>query len=432
MTGLAPPAGDDGLVPDIALATRLFTELKRRTGTSKGITRDSYGLGEQIAHDIVRREALALGLEVETDPACNLYMTLPGRSRAPAIFLGSHLDSVPFGGNFDGAAGVLAGLSVVATYRKAGIVPPRDVTVMAIRAEESTWFSASYIGSRAAFGRLAPQELDDVIRANDGVSLGSAIAAAGGDTEALRRGEAWLNAGKVGMFVETHIEQGPVLLSRGLQVGLVTSIRGSFRHRHARCLGVYAHSGATPREVRQDALRAAATLIVRMDALWSEFAARGQDLTVTFGQISTDPGEAAFSKVPGKVSFSLDVRSDSQETLDRVRSELMRIVAAISEEQRVRFQLGSLTTSQPASMDGDVVDALHAAASAEKVPTISLPSGAGHDAAVFAQMGIPTAMLFIRNENGSHNPDERLDMSDFAVATRVLSRFCLDAGGRAA
>src|SRR6056297_794908 len=208
----APPA------PDLALAERLFDELRRRTGATRGVTRPSYGLGEQIAHDMLRREAERLGLRVETDAACNLYATLPGQARGPAVAIGSHLDSVPRGGNFDGAAGVLMGLCVIAGFRAAGIVPPLPLMLMAIRAEESAWFSASYIGSRAAFGQLAAEELDSVRRAGDGVSLGAAIAAAGGDPDRLRAGAAHLDPAGLALFVEPHIEQGPVLVQEGLPI----------------------------------------------------------------------------------------------------------------------------------------------------------------------------------------------------------------------
>ena len=135
--------------PDVALAERIFDELRRQTSDGRGIKRASYGRGEQTAHAIVRREAEELGLTIATDSACNLYMTYPGLMPGRATFVGSHLDSVPVGGNFDGAAGVLMGLSVIAGRQHAGIRPPRDITVMAVRAEESTWFAASYIGSRA-------------------------------------------------------------------------------------------------------------------------------------------------------------------------------------------------------------------------------------------------------------------------------------------
>lgn len=421
----SPEDPSGGPEPDIALAERLFDELRRRTGTPRGITRASYGLGEQIAHDIVRREARRIDMRAVMDAGGNLYLTLPGRDPGPAIVVGSHLDSVPAGGNFDGAAGVLSGLAVAAGYRRAGIVPPQDLVVMAIRAEESTWFGASYVGSRAAFGRLDPAEMDTVCRVGDQVTLGTAIDAAGGDTRQLRERRAFLDEARVGCFIEPHIEQGPVLLAKERPVGIVTGIRGSFRYRSAVCTGTYAHSGATPRAYRQDAVLACARLVTQLDDRWHSLLAEGHELTVTFGQFSTDPREAAFSKVAGRIDFSLDVRSQSRATLERMHAELERSVEVLSNEFGVRFELGPRTGSDPALMDRKVIAALAALAAQQDVPTEIMPCGAGHDAAVFATMGIPTGMLFIRNANGSHNPDETMDIADFAVATRILSAFCL-------
>lgn len=414
--------------PDLDLAARLFGELARATAAPRGVTRASYGLGEQIAHDMLRREAEALGLTVATDAAANLYATLPGRSEGPTVMVGSHLDSVPAGGNFDGAAGVLMGLAVAAGLRRAGLAPPRPLTVAAIRAEESTWFPASYIGSRAAFGLLSARELETVARSSDGVPLGAAIAAAGGDPAALAAGRRFLDPVRIAAFIEPHIEQGPVLEAEALPAGIVTGIRGSFRHRSARCTGTWAHSGATPRAGRRDAVRAVARLVTGLDALWARMEAEGADLTLTVGQIASDPAEHAFSKVAGLVRFALDVRSQSAATLDAVRAALAAEVAAVEAAEGVRFDLGPLTGSEPAMMDAGVVAALARAAAAEDVPARTMACGAGHDAAVFAQAGVPTGMIFIRNAHGSHNPDEYMAAADFAAAARILWRFVLDFG----
>ena len=415
--------------PDIALASRLFDELKAQTARGDAVTRVSYGLGEQIAHGIVRREAEALGLRLASDAACNLYMTLPGRQRGPAMMIGSHLDSVPQGGNFDGAAGVLMGLSVLSGCVAAGVVPPRDITIMAIRAEESTWFGTSYVGSRAAFGRLDAAELDGVRRASDGVALGTAIAAAGGDVAALRAGRPQLEAQRIAAFIEPHIEQGPALLDGGHPVGLVTGIRGSFRHRGAHCLGSYAHSGTTPRAGRRDAVCATAQLVVALDALWARREAAGEDLAVTVGQFATDAAEHAFSKVAGKVAFALDIRSQSEATLAAVEAELAALVAAIAAARSVEFRLGPRTSSTPARMDSGVLAALDRAGRAAGVAPPAMPCGAGHDAAVFAAAGVPTGMILIRNAHGSHNPAEAMEMGDFAIGAEMLTRFCLDPPG---
>lgn len=411
---------------DIALAERLFDELRRRTGTNRGITRTTYGLGEQIAHDMVRREARKLGLEVKTDPGCNLYMTMKGRNEGPGIFIGSHLDSVPMGGNFDGAAGVLLGLSVISGYVRAGIRPPRDITIMAIRAEESTWFGASYIGSRAALGRLTGSELDKVKRSSDQISLGAAIDAAGGDTEFLRSGKSWLDPKNIAMFIESHIEQGPVLVEKQIPIGIVTGIRGSFRYREAKCIGVYAHSGATPREYRSDAVRAASSLVVELDKAWDRLQEEGADLVVTFGQFMTDASEAAFSKIAGKLSFALDVRSQEPETLAKMQAIVSDAVARIEAQHRVKFELGRLSDSKAAKMDNAIVASLAGLAKEHGIEAEIMACGAGHDAAVFADAGVPTGMVFIRNANGSHNPDEQMEIGDFTEAARLVSSLCLD------
>ena len=414
------------VAPDIELANSLFGELAGKTGDHRGITRASYGEGEQIAHDIIRREGIRLGLNVETDSACNLYMTLPGETSDRRIIIGSHLDSVPLGGNFDGAAGVLCGLSVLAGLAEANARPPRDVTLMAIRAEESTWFAASYIGSRAAFGLLAARELTEIRRGSDGISLGDAIAKAGGNAGRLHSDEAFLSPDSIGLFIEPHIEQGPRLAMNDAPVGVVTGIRGSLRHRSAICRGSYSHSGATPRCARRDSVRATAALVVAMEEVWDKAEQTGDDLAITFGKLSTDPNEHAFSKVAGRVDFSFDARSESGHTLELVAAELAEHAIRISKQYSVQIDLGPRTGSAPAEMDRDVIAALQSCCAAEGVSAVTMPCGAGHDAAVFAGMKVPTGMLFIRNENGSHNPDESMDMNDFAVAARILMRICLE------
>ena len=169
----------DNLRPDTALATALSRGLHEATADPRGgVTREAYGSGERIAHTLIREAAEALDLTTRTDPAGNLYMTLPGSDRGlPQLLLGSHLDSVPRGGDHDGVAGVLAGLAVAAGMRRAGYVPPRDITVMAIRAEEAgAWFPFGCPGSRAATGTL-PAEALSVQRMDTPVTLAEAMRA---------------------------------------------------------------------------------------------------------------------------------------------------------------------------------------------------------------------------------------------------------------
>jgi N-carbamoyl-L-amino-acid hydrolase len=408
--------------PDRALAQALFDALHEQSFDGVGINRDSYGDGEQRAHDLLREHALRLGLEVQTDAALNLYMTLPGRSRAlPRVMTGSHLDSVPRGGNFDGAAGVVAGIAILSGWQKIGYQPLRDVTVMAIRAEESAWFPFSYIGSKAAFGKLPASALQ-VKRADSGKTLTEHLAQQGGEPQRLIDGEAWLKPEDIDCFIELHIEQGPVLVGAATSLGIVTGICGSLRYRHARTLGRYAHSGATPRNHRQDSVVATSELVVTLQRLWQELEDKGHHLTVTVGQFYTDPQQADFSTVAGQVDFSLDMRSQSPLTLALMDQKLRTALTDITARHGVEIILGQHTSSDPGVVSPALFDQLTTAAAALGHWAMPLPSGAGHDTALFAGAGVDAAMLFVRNANGSHNPDEAMDMEDFTAAMQVLSQ----------
>jgi len=412
--------------PDLDLAGGMFAALERQTRIGRGIVRDSYGAGENFAHGLAAETARGLGLEVETDSALNLYMTLPGRDRSlPRILVGSHMDSVPQGGNYDGAAGVVAGLSALAGLKRAGVAPRRDVTVMAIRAEEAAWFDSSYIGSHAAFGRLDPAAF--AVRRSDSLRpLAEHMAESGADIAALRAGKAHLDPARIAAFIEPHIEQGPVLEQAGIPVGIVTGVRGCLRHADARCHGAYAHSGAAPREARRDAVAASVELIQRLNDMWLEREQAGADLVFTVGQFNTDPAEAAPSKVAGETRFVLDFRGLEESVMREASRRASALAAEIGRRHRVSFELGEPSYSYPAPMDPLLRRRLAGIAQDLAIPTQELPSGAGHDAAMFATFGVPTAMIFIRNAHGSHNPDEAMDIADFAKATELLMAFLAD------
>jgi len=414
------------LTPDVDLAARLFEALREASFDGVGVTRDSYGPGEQRAHDIVRAEAAALGLEIAVDPAGNMLMTLPGADRtAKRIVLGSHLDSVPQGGNFDGAAGVLAGLATVAGMRRAGFVPGRDITVLAIRAEEAgAWFPTSYPGSHAALGRLPPEVLD-VKRNDTGRPLAQHMRDLGFDPDAVAAGKCLLPPATIAAYLELHIEQGPVLDVERIPVAIVSGIPGSRRLRAARVLGEYNHSGATPRRYRADAAIALAELAHRLDEHWGTLEAQGHQLVCTFCVLATT-AEAGFTKIPGEAQFQLDVRSVQPASVDAMFSEIHRLIATIEPRRGVRFDLGVETGSLPSPMDAAVQDGLARAAQAGGIAFRMMASGGGHDAAAFAQAGVPAAMLFVRNQHGSHNPHEAMRLEDFAAGCAVMTRWAAE------
>lgn len=410
----------ENLPPDLDLADRLFARLAEIGFDGVGITREAYGPGERLAHALIAEEARALGLEIRQDPVGNQYVTLPGADRTrPAILLGSHLDSVVQGGNYDGAAGVAAGMAAVSAMARAGYRPAQDVTVMCIRAEESgSWFPTSYPGSRAALGLLPAADLA-LARRDDGRSLAEHMRAEGFDPGFVERGERFLSPANVAAFLELHIEQGPVLEGAGVPVGIVTGIPGSRRFRSARVIGEYNHSGATPRRFRRDAAVALAELVYRLDDHWAELEASGCRLVCTFCEMATTE-EAGFTRIAGEARFSLDVRSLEMAHCDAVIARLHALIAEIEARRGVRFELGPESGSRPAPMDAALRAGLSRAAEAAGVPAIPIASGAGHDAAAFVQAGIPAAMLFVRSQNGSHNPAESMRREDFAAACRVI------------
>ena len=380
---------------NIGLATDLFRQLHQKTKDVVGITRPSYGKGEQAAHDLMAEAARALDLEVKTDYAGNLYMTLPGKDRrAAGVITGSHLDSVPRGGNFDGAAGVVAGLVALTALREAKCTPAADVTAMAIRGEEDDWFAVTHIGSRAALGLLPPEELDTARRFDTGRSLADHMSELGFDVTALRQGRRFVDPSQVRAFLELHIEQGPVLEHQGIPVGIVTGIRGNVRAHDARCLGAYAHSGAVPRELRSDAVMATAEYVHALDREWQRIEAEGGDLVLTFGKFFTDLDAHTLTKVPGEVRFTVDARSQSEAILDSMQRLVLETADAIGAKRRVRLDLGPITRVNPAMMDEDLRRLLAQGCQELGIPAIDIPSGAGHDTADFANAGVSSAMIF--------------------------------------
>ncbi len=412
---------DSALAGGLALATDILARLRAATTDAPGVTRASYGPGERAAHAILADCARAVGLEVTTDAIGTLRMVLPGGDRAlPAVAIGSHLDSVPHGGNYDGAAGVVMGLAAVAMMRAAGIVPRRDLLVLGIRAEEMCWFPAHYLGSRALFGLLPRDAPDTLRRADTGRSLADHMAEEGFDAAPIREGRALLDPSRLACFIEPHIEQGPVLVEDALPVGIVTGIRGSLRYPRASVAGTHAHAGAVPRAYRQDAALAGVALIAALDARWMELDAAGADLVCTAGILSTDPAHHGPTKVPGALRFSLDIRSLDAALLADLDQWLAAESQRIAHARGVTFDFGAPTHAAPAPMEPALRDILAQAAMRAGVPAKQMASGAGHDCATFAGLGVPSAMLFLRNRNGSHNPHEALDIEDFGAGLAVL------------
>lgn len=403
-----------------AIAAKLFEEIIVTVEGKDGIFRDTYGPGENHGHRVVTSYAEKAGLEITTDAAANTYMTMPGRDRsAPRVIIGSHLDSVPNGGNFDGAAGVIAGLTSLAALKKLGVTPPCDVTIMGVRAEESVWFQVSYVGSRSALGALPPGALE-AARIDTGRPLSDHIADCGGDPDRIRGGEAALDSAQVRAFIELHIEQAPTLVHRDEPIAIGAGIPGNFRYPNAKVYGRYDHVG-TPRPYRRDAAMAACDLALSLDRLWASHEERGIPMAVTFGRFHTDAAAHGLTTVPGEFSFSLDVRAYDGEILERLEAEMLRTIAQIERDRNVNFALGQRASAPVGPMNADIVANFNRGASELAVAARALPSPASHDAAAFAAAGVPVGMIFVRNQNGSHNPNEAMELDDFLEGTTLMT-----------
>ncbi|MGH6726332.1 MAG: hydantoinase/carbamoylase family amidase [Pseudolabrys sp.] len=406
-----------------ALAEMLFDELQKRSSDGRGVTRECYGEGEDSALALFRETAEAHGLKCIFDRASNLLITLPDDDGTkPAIILGSHADSVPQGGNFDGGAGVIAGLICLIRLLGERTASTGLVRVLVLRGEESAYYARANIGARALFGLLTHADLA-AKRLGTGRTLREAFESVQANVTAINEGVPLFDIKSAGNYLELHIEQGPVMVAREISTAVVTGIRGNLRHRRIVCRGETGHSGTVPRWLRRDTVLAVADLLMRLDEHWRRLLERGLDLVMTVGTIGTDSEKHAMSRIPGEVYFSFEVRSQAYETLEGFYELFRTECRAVSDMRRVTFEFDDRIYSEPAKMDENIVKRLKQYSERLGFPTELLASGAGHDAAVFANAGVPSGMIFVRNRNGSHNPDEDMTIDDFMRGVEVMYAF---------
>lgn len=375
---------------------------------SGGVTRLSLTDEERAAKDMVAAYMEEAGLSVREDAAGNLIGRRGGRA-APAVIVGSHVDSVYEGGNFDGPLGVLSGIEIVQTMEERGIETEQPVEVVAFTDEEGARFSFGMIGSRALAGNLSPEELSH--EDEDGVTIADAMRDYGLDPERVL--DAARPAGSVAAYVELHIEQGRVLENEGLPVGVVTGIAAPVWRRFV-FTGETGHAGTTPMGFRRDALAAAAEVMAVIEA---EASATGSSVG-TVGQLGVEPG--GINIIPGRVELSLDLRDIDEETRDLVEGRILQRTREVCEKRAVVFETEILQRMAPASCSEKVRRAAESACEMIGIGPYSLASGAAHDGMQLAGL-CDMGMIFIRSRNGvSHSPDEWSSMEDCALGANVL------------
>lgn len=397
---------------DLSLGRRvmaLVDGLARHTDEPGRITRLYLSPAHRAAAEATRRMMAEAGLDAAIDPAGSVVGRLPGADpAAPAILIGSHIDSVVDAGRFDGNLGVVLGIVAAQALRAAG-GPVAPVEVVAFGDEENVRFPTNLSTSHALAGCYDPAWLDG--RDADGVSLREALRRFGGDPDAIpgiaRRPEAYR------AYLEVHIEQGPQLEAADLPVGVVSAINGITRAR-ARITGEAGHAGTVPMAMRRDALAGLAEIVGVVERI----GARRPDTVATVGVAQVQPG--AVNVIPARVDFTLDARAPE----DAVRHAMVRDILAEAEAVAARRSLGlavePFMDSPATPMDPGLIAAFEAAVAACGHPVMRLASGAGHDAVAMAHL-CPAAMLFVRCRGGiSHNPAESITLEDADAAARVL------------
>lgn len=388
----------------MSVPTRLDT-LYALGGDERGANRAAFTAAENEAHRLVEGWMREAGLDTSRDRAGNLYGRLPGRlTGPPEIWVGSHLDTVPGGGRYDGALGVIAALEAVARLEEAA---SRTIAVVAFRDEEGARFGQGFFGSRAVCGRLAPGTLDR--RDRDGVSLREALGALNLD---VTEDDGWL-VPPPAAYLELHIEQGPVLAAADAPLGVVDSIVGIIEL-EVRFEGREGHAGTTPMDARRDAGLAAAAFHVAV----AESARAVPAAVATVGWMALEPG--AGNVVPRVARLVIDARAPDDERLEALEKRLRGAAAQAADRYGCSVRITGAARTAPVVCDPTVVAVLDTA-----VPDAPhLPSGAGHDAQVLGAAGVPVGMVFARSLAGgiSHSPQEETASQDVEAAVAVLLR----------
>jgi allantoate deiminase len=402
---------------DLAAGRRLMARLE----AFAEFTDEPRRLTRLFLSEAHRRAALAFigwcgetGLEAKIDAAGNVVARYEGkRAGAPALMLGSHIDTVRDAGLYDGNYGALAALAVVERLSVRDERLDHAIEIVAFGDEEGVRFRTTLTGSRALAGNYPQDVLDQ--KDAQGVLMRDALLAFGGDPEragSIRRTD-------VAAFVEAHIEQGPALEAEGLPLGVVTAINGATRLEVV-VDGLAGHAGATPMHLRQDALTAAAEM-----ALAIEGRARSEpDLVATVGRLEVWPG--ATNVIPGHVQFSIDLRAPSDLNRAAALADVEARIFAIAATRGVRVSIAKSHEANAYVCDPNIVAGLAQAVEAVGVPPRLLPSGAGHDAMAMGKL-CPAGMLFVRCKGGvSHNPLESITVEDCAIGLKALTQFTRD------
>ncbi len=385
-------------------------------GSGGSVTRLVFSVKDLRSRQLLIHLLRQAGLKIHIDRVGNIFGRLEGRNPgAPAVLVGSHLDTVVQGGKFDGTVGVVGALEAVRTLREQNVALSSPVEVVCFVGEESSRFGYSTLGSSLLAGEISMEDLTHAVD-RDGTKLGDILSSMGiywENLASLRRDPASLKA-----YLELHIEQGPILEAKKKKIGVVTSIAAPTRFR-AVFTGQADHSGTTPMEMRKDALVAAAHLIIAIEEVCLNFSQLEKGRVVgTVGAIKIEPG--VINAIPGKAELSVDVRSIKAEAKDHVTKLVKGTAKEIARARKVGVEFLPIRDETPVELDREIGVLLEEICKDKGLPYEVMPSGAGHDAMQLAKI-TRAGMIFVPSMRGiSHSPMEWTSPKDICLGTQVL------------
>ena len=379
-----------------------------------GLTRLAFSKEDLEAREFLINLIEKNGFKLKIDNVGNIYAIYDEGCEADAkpVCVGSHIDSVPNGGFYDGTLGVMAGLEALSSIKEAGIKLKRPLWLINFSCEESSRFKTATIGSKIISGKLSQQRLHE-LKDEDGISLFEAMSAAGFKPQNLD--EAILKENSLHAYLELHIEQGPVLERSAISVGVVSGIAAPIRF-EITIQGKADHSGATPMNMRSDALLAASHIIIAAN----KFAKNKKTAVATVGYVHAKPG--VLNVVPGEARLGVDLRDIDKASLAELNLELRNFVDTLSHELKFSYEIRELSSDEPVKLSEHAINLLEDEAKKLGIKTLILPSGAGHDAMNLTKLASSVGMLFIPCVNGiSHNTKEAINFKDAVAATKILT-----------
>ncbi|MBT2714377.1 Zn-dependent hydrolase [Bacillus sp. ISL-57] len=387
-----------------------INDLKEFTSTpGEGTTRLTYSKEDLLTRNYIKNKMMEYGLSVKEDGFGNIFGRLEGTLKdAPSVLLGSHFDSVPNGGAYDGPAGVIVALEVAALFAENQLTPKYPLEIVALIEEEGARFGGGLMGSRGIVGTLSEESFKN-LKDKDGITTIEAMSKVGLDFSLPKR----RNPNSIKAFLELHIEQGPILEEKNIPIGVVEAIVGLTQF-EVTIEGKAGHAGTTPMDRRTDALVTAAQIISQLPSFAIE---EGEGTVITTGRLDVLPNGA--NVIPNKVVFSVDIRSSKEEHINNVIRRMKELIESY-QVQGIHTTAEQLLYMPPKILSNEIKDLLKDKSSDLEIPYCSIDSGAGHDAMVFSDV-TDVGMLFVPSKAGlSHCPEEWSDARHLANGVQIF------------